>query len=118
MIRMLLGILFLIKATAALEQAVTAITANDIVNDVESFVVTASAEQIPRICKAIGLLLKIGSSTRSLADDLLDIVSSGKRSFSFAAVLILHLFYVWAKSFVAHPKIDHVGHAIGSDGRP
>ena len=87
MIRMLLGILSLIKETAALEQAVTAITANDIVRDVESLVVTARAEQIPRICSAIGLLLKIGSSTRSLADVLLDIVTSGSFRFDLAAVL-------------------------------
>ena len=43
------------------ENAVTTVNAIHITTVTRSEVVTASAEQIPRICKAIGLFLKIGS---------------------------------------------------------
>ena len=65
---MLFGILFLIKAIAPLENAVTTTTAADMTSDLSSLVVTARAEQIPKICNAIGLLLKSGSSRICLND--------------------------------------------------
>src|SRR5690554_596000 len=68
MIRMLLGIWVRIRDTARFEKAVTAITEAHITSVTLRLVVTASAEQIPRICKAIGLLLKIGSNRTFLAD--------------------------------------------------
>ena len=43
-----------------LENAVTNVKAIHITKAFFTLVVTASAEQIPRICNAIGLLLKIG----------------------------------------------------------
>ena len=43
------------------ENAVTTVSAMHITTVTRSEVVTASAEQIPRICRAIGLFLKIGS---------------------------------------------------------
>ncbi len=47
---------------------VTKITAPAITSDVSSFVVTASAEQMPSTCSAMGLLLKTGSIRTSFAD--------------------------------------------------
>src|SRR5690554_5253499 len=67
MIRMLPGIWVRTRETARLENAVTAITARHITILTLMLVVTASAEQIPRICRAIGLLLKIGSKRTCLA---------------------------------------------------
>ena len=57
---------FRIKLTDRLENETTNMTASDITNDVSNFDVTANAEQIPKICKAIGLLLNKGSSKISL----------------------------------------------------
>jgi hypothetical protein len=42
------------------------VTAADMTKAVSIFVVTASAEQIPRTCKAIGFSLKRGSKRISL----------------------------------------------------
>ena len=63
---MLGGMWFRMAATATLEPNMTAITARDITMDVSSLVVTASAEQIPSTCTAIGLLLNSGSRMTSL----------------------------------------------------
>ena len=73
MIRMLLGIRSRINETPALENAVTKITAIAMVSDVDNLVVTANAEQIPRICSAIGLFLKTGSKIRLAAEACLAI---------------------------------------------
>ena len=47
-----------------LEKPVTKLTAIAITIAVCNWVVTANAEQIPKICKAIGLFLAIGSNKR------------------------------------------------------
>jgi hypothetical protein len=52
---------------AALEKAVTTVSAMHMVIVVESFDVTASAEQIPKTCKMTGLLSTIGSKIIFLA---------------------------------------------------
>lgn len=61
MILMLLGMWFRIRLTVALEQATTEVRARHMTNAVESLLVTAKAEHTPKICSAIGLLLKRGS---------------------------------------------------------
>ena len=66
MIRIELGICDLITETNKPENAVTAITANDITNATDILDVTASAEQIPNTCRAIGLSLTTGSNKSSL----------------------------------------------------
>ena len=48
------------------EQATTAVTAADMTTAVSSLVGTASAEQIPSTCSAIGLLLKTGLNRTSV----------------------------------------------------
>src|SRR3990167_3987592 len=65
-IRMELGIWLRIIEINRLENPVTRVRAIDITSAVFRFEVTARAEQIPRICKPIGLLLKIGLSRTSL----------------------------------------------------
>lgn len=67
MMRMLPGIMLRIAATAALEAAVTRITATHMVMVVSILLVTARAEQIPSTCRAIGLFEKIGVSRTSVA---------------------------------------------------
>ena len=57
---------FLIALIAALEQAVTIVNANDIINEVDICEVTASAEQMPSTCSVIGLLLTKGSTNTFL----------------------------------------------------
>ena len=59
-IRMLLGTWLRTNETNTLEKAVTAVNAKHITRVVSKPVVTANAEQIPRICNAIGLSSKIG----------------------------------------------------------
>ena len=58
-----------------LETHKTAITANVITKAMSSLVVTARAEQIPRTCKLIGLLLINGSETAALEDLLSSAIS-------------------------------------------
>ena len=60
-IRILLGIWFLIALMAALEKAVTKVKASAIISEVDICEVTANAEQIPRTCKVIGLSLTSGA---------------------------------------------------------
>src|SRR6056297_3147798 len=67
MIRMLLGMNDRIALTARLLNPVTATTARLITTDVSILVVTARALQIPRICKAIGLLSISGPTKASFA---------------------------------------------------
>ena len=55
-----------VTAAAALDSDVTMMTATDMTSAVSSRVVTASAEQIPRICSAIGLSRNTGLNRRSL----------------------------------------------------
>jgi len=55
-----------IELTAKFEKATTKITATHIVSVVSSLVVTASAEQIPNTCNAIGLFLTTGSNKTSV----------------------------------------------------
>ena len=62
-IRMVCGMWFRMMLTDRLEKAVTNVRAMHIVTAVSSFVVTASAEQMPSTCSAIGLLLNSGSSS-------------------------------------------------------
>src|SRR5690554_8215304 len=68
MIRMLPGICVRTRETARLEKAVTAITDRHMTMVTFMLVVTARAEQIPRICRPIGLLLNMGSKRTCLAD--------------------------------------------------
>ena len=65
MILIFVGIRFLINDTAKFDIVVTNTTAMHITRVVERLTVTASAEQIPRTCNAIGLLLKTGSRRTS-----------------------------------------------------
>src|SRR6056297_2743561 len=58
--RMLLGMYSRISATNKPDRPVTAITAMHMVTVVDILFVTANAEQMPRICNAIGLLEKMG----------------------------------------------------------
>jgi hypothetical protein len=51
---------FLMALIAALEQAVTDVSASAMISDVDICDVTAKAEQIPRTCKVMGLLLTNG----------------------------------------------------------
>src|SRR5690554_1621812 len=67
--RILPGIWARTSDTARFEKAVTAITEMHITILTLMLPVTASAEHIPRICNAIGLLLKIGSRRTFLADN-------------------------------------------------
>lgn len=59
-IRMLEGICLRMIEIKKLENAVTKVNATHITMALAMLVVTASAEQIPRICRAMGLLSKIG----------------------------------------------------------
>jgi hypothetical protein len=74
------GIKFLNSDMTVFETHSTAITAKVITSDISKLVVTASAEQIPKTCKVIGLLLINGSET-ALFDDLLSIAISFLYSF-------------------------------------
>lgn len=74
------GIIFLNSEITVFEIHNTAITARVITNAMSNLVVTASAEQIPRTCKLIGLLLINGSDTAAL-DDLLSNAISYYNSF-------------------------------------
>ena len=65
MILIFVGIRFHIKDTAKFDIDVTNTTAMHMTKVVERLTVTASAEQIPNTCNAIGLLLKTGSSRTS-----------------------------------------------------
>ena len=62
---MFVGILFLIKETTKFDMVVTKTTATHITTVVDKLTVTANAEQIPRTCKAMGLLLNTGSNNTS-----------------------------------------------------
>src|SRR5690606_21014949 len=64
--RIELGIWLRIIEMNMLENAVTNVSAIDMTRAVFRFEVTARAEQIPRICSPMGLLLKIGLKTTSL----------------------------------------------------
>ena len=67
MMRMLVGMNLRMRLTELFAMAVTKMRARHMVTAVSSFVVTARAEQIPRICKAMGLSSKIGPSRVSRA---------------------------------------------------
>jgi len=64
--RMLPGMWLRIRDTKKLEKAVTSVSATHITRDTFMLEVTARAEQIPRICRAMGLLSKMGLITISL----------------------------------------------------
>ena len=69
MIRMLDGICLRIQLIKKLENAVTVVNAIHMVTVVFRLLVTASAEQIPRICNAMGLLSNIGPNRTFLVSD-------------------------------------------------
>jgi hypothetical protein len=75
MIRILDGITFRIMEMNKLENAVTAVKAKHITTVTCMELVTAKAEQIPKICSAIGLLSKIGPITVSLKRLMLSLPS-------------------------------------------
>src|SRR5690606_26024581 len=64
--RIELGIWLRIIEMNRLEKPVTSVSAIDITSAVCRFDVTASAEQMPRICRPIGLLAKTGLNRTSL----------------------------------------------------
>ena len=66
MIRMLEGICFLIMLIDRFEQAVTLVSARDMINAVTKLLVTARAEQTPNTWKVMGLLSINGSLTTDL----------------------------------------------------
>ena len=66
MIRIELGICDRMTETNKPENAVTAITANDMTKATDILDVTASAEQTPSTCNAMGLSLTTGSNKSSL----------------------------------------------------
>jgi hypothetical protein len=66
MIRMLLGVCCRTALIAALEQAVTDVRANAMINEVDIWEVTAKAEQTPNTCKVMGLLSTNGSNNTFL----------------------------------------------------
>ena len=100
--RMLVGTCFRIRLTPMLEKASTKITARHITIAVSSLLVTASAEQIPSICRAIGLLLRIGSSRVSL----------------FSAMFLrFQLFEIRSETAIAQPVSQHVGYPPSGNGR-
>lgn len=66
MIRIELGIWLRIIEMNIDENAVTKVTAMDITKATCNDEVTASAEQMPRTCRVIGLLSTIGSTSSSL----------------------------------------------------
>ena len=71
MIRMLAGMWLRRRLTERFDPAVTAMTAPHMTSEVSILVVTARAEQMPRTCSAIGLLLNSGSiRTRELLSAL------------------------------------------------
>ena len=100
MIRMLVGMKLRMSDTAKLDIVVTNITAAHITRVVDMLTVTASAEQMPNTCSAIGLLLNIGSTRTSLDFDIV-ISASGRRT---------QAFQVGAESGLASPEIDHILH--------
>ena len=64
--RMLPGIWWRMLDTKKLEKAVTTVNATHMTSVTCSDEVTASAEQMPRICRAMGLFRKIGAVSVSL----------------------------------------------------
>ena len=64
--RMLAGMKLRIKLTATLEQQSTKMTAKHMIEAVSNLVVTARAEHIPRLSKAMGLESKSGPKRTSL----------------------------------------------------
>ncbi len=64
--RIELGIWLRIIEMNRFENPVTSVRAMDITSAVFRFEVTARAEQMPRICRPMGLLLKIGSNRTCL----------------------------------------------------
>ena len=68
MMRIEPGMRFRIKLTERFDKVSTKITAPHITIEVSSFVVTASAEQMPSTCSAIGLFSKSGSRTAFFAE--------------------------------------------------
>ena len=69
-ILMFVGMWFLINDTNKLDNVTTVVKATHIIKVIYRFPVTARAEQIPRICKAIGLSLNIGFKSTSFALDI------------------------------------------------
>tara|TARA_E500000075_G_scaffold129365_1_gene137027 strand:- start:683 stop:925 length:243 start_codon:yes stop_codon:yes gene_type:complete len=69
-ILMLLGICFLINETNKFEKAQTMVNAIHITKATLILDVTARAEQMPKICNAIGLFEKRGSKRVLLALDI------------------------------------------------
>ena len=70
MMQMLVGIWFRSMLTKKLENSNTNTTAALMTRAVDIFVVMASAEQMPSTCRAIGLVLKSGSSNASRVLDI------------------------------------------------
>ena len=66
MMRMFVGTRSRTADTATFDRVVTKMTAAHITRVVDMLTVTASAEQMPSTCRAMGLLLNIGSTSTSL----------------------------------------------------
>src|SRR5690606_32746260 len=120
--RMLDGICLRMLETKKFENAVTSVSARHIVTVVFRLLVTASAEQIPIICRAIGLLSKIGPNSRSLAFIFSAIAhlltSVGCRltlvfSCGGPSCISTQFVHVRPKAILAHPETHQVVDDIG-----
>ena len=96
---------------ARLLNAVTAVTPIAITSAVFMLVVTASALQMPRICRAMGLLSITGPNSTSLTLGVDITVSLGLRRY-----FVGQLLEIFAVAVGPGPIADQVGHASRSDG--
>src|SRR5690606_10960146 len=124
--RMLDGICVRMLETKKFENAVTSVSARHIVTVVFRLLVTASAEQIPIICRAIGLLSKIGPNSSSLAfifSAIAHLLASGGCRLTLCVSsggrcrISTQFVQVRAKTILAHPETHQVVDAIGGQRR-
>src|SRR5690606_31411287 len=103
-IRMLDGVRLRTRLMKKFEDEITAITAIAITTVVSIFVVTASAEQMPSTCSAMGLLLNSGS-TRTL------------RAFADIAPLLPQRLEIGPEALFAEPELHRGFHAAPGNRR-
>ena len=94
-IRMLDGICFRIQLIKKLENAVTVVRAMHMVTVVLRLLVTANAEQIPSICKAIGLLSMTGPNNTFLISEAI-----------ILHPFLFHFCQVWTKAIFSQPELN------------
>ena len=105
MMRTLLGMWWRIIEINMLENAVTRVTAMVITKAVSSLVVTASAEQTPSTCRAMGLLAMSGPTSTRFTSFISLCSAIVQPSFT-------HLFQERTKAQFTHPEIEAVLYAI------